>query len=104
MLNKKSNIGPLARPAVYGVAIDDDRAVITQSSTADAGPIDAPVPLRVRMVQLVLSGPRSVADLAQTLGVKEDSVSKAFHRNEGTFFVRVPDGRTFKVGALDRAH
>ncbi len=77
--------------------------MIHPADVADDAELSTKLPLRQRMQRLLQSGPRTIADIAEQLDAKPDSVEKTAKRGDGKFFTRLtgPDG-IYRVGLLEK--
>jgi hypothetical protein len=105
LFNRKLTRG--RRPAAVGFDIEyadhDGPITITSANVADNDQLSVKLPLAHRMRHLLKNGALTIAQIADGLGAKVDTVEKAAKRNDGKLFTRVPgqDG-VYRIGLLDR--
>jgi hypothetical protein len=89
--NKKNNLGRLLPPLGLSICFEDGRAVISQANLAEHEQHAAKLPLGQRLRHLLQrSGAQTIAELAEELEAKVDSVEKALKR--GKQFIRISGG------------
>lgn len=105
LFNRKQSRG--SRPAAIAFDIEygpnNGSIMIHPADVADDAELSTKLPLRQRMQRLLQSGPRTIADIAEQLDAKPDSVEKTAKRGDGKFFTRLtgPDG-IYRVGLLEK--
>lgn len=91
LFNRKANLGPQRPPVAFDVTFLTSRIAFTRVDVAGVEELADSIPLWQRLRRELLSGagkPKTYAELADTLGVKVDSVEKAVKR-KGQVFTRV---------------
>lgn len=99
LINKKSNRTGIAAPIAFDVSFADGRIRFCRRDAGEVEAVAGQMPLLYRLHQALRHGPRTVADVADEVDAKVDTVSKTFRRyaeGRGKLFVRVvgPDGVT----------
>jgi hypothetical protein len=95
LFNKKANTGPLAPPVGFAIDWRQDGIAITRTDVRDVPNLADHVSLKYRLLQELAAGARTIADLAEDVDAKPDSVRKALERGakDGAFVRFVgPDG------------
>lgn len=108
LFNRKSNLTRILPAVGYTFEFTDDSTVITRVNLADVEDLAGQLPLWQRIAHYIKAGggaPRTIAELAEALDAKPDSVKKATSlRGKGkSMFVQVPgsDGVS-RVGLVER--
>lgn len=101
--NRKANLGPKRQPIGWTIDFSDERATFTCCDPAESPELAEKMPLRQRLVAALRGGAQTIADLAEQLDAKQDSVKKNLERGLGKAFVRAPgpDG-VLRFGLLER--
>lgn len=87
--NRKSNLGALQRALGFRIAFDDDRIAIEPVNIASVDDLAGGLPLWQRMKDSVTHGPQTLAELAENLGAKVESLDRIVRRSKN-LFTRVP--------------
>jgi hypothetical protein len=87
LFNRKSNIGPLRPAAAFEIAFETERTWLRRVDVTSVDELAANLPLRQRIVPLLRDGARTIAEIAEELGEKTDSIEKTLKRSRA--FARV---------------
>lgn len=104
LYNRKSNLGPL-RPAVgFEVAFGEDSTAFRPVSVGDTRDLAVGLNLKQQIVHALKGGAKTVAELAEELEAKQDSVKRATLRGRGKLFLFLPAGAdgAQRIGLLER--
>jgi len=96
---RKFNIGPLPKSVGFEFEFGADRTNVRPIEVSDVADLAARLPVKQRMVAALRSGGMPIAELAQAIGAKRNTVQVESGRNPGLFYVE--DG---VVCLLERRH
>jgi hypothetical protein len=101
--NRKQNLGPVRSPIGWDIEFGKEATTFRRCDPADTPDLAEKMHLRHRISAALKSGSQTIADLADDLGAKQDSVKKALERGVGKDYVRMAgrDG-VFRYGLVDR--
>lgn len=88
LYHRKANLGPQRPPIAFEVAFSDERTTFSRVDPSGVEEMVESLPLWLRVKAEVSRGPKTFAEIADSLGVKVDSVEKAVKR-KGEVFARV---------------
>jgi putative DNA primase/helicase len=98
----KQNDGTRLRPVALEFAFSTERIDVRGVDPAAVDGLAQTLPLRVRMMHLLKRGPLTMAQIADELGVKPDSVLKAVNRGEAFMkLTDTPDG-VHRIALVER--
>jgi hypothetical protein len=102
LYNRKTNVGPRAKPIGYHIAFGPDRTVFTRSELMDVQDLAAKTSVASRITHLLKEGVvMTMAEIAATLEVPIDTIVKTVNRGEGKRFVKVAgEDQIFRIGLL----
>lgn len=91
---KKASTDHEPAPIAWSLSFADGRALFERTDVRDAPDLARGVPLRSRLQHALMHGPRIIADVADELEEKPDTVARVLRRYAGKQFVRQagPDG------------
>jgi hypothetical protein len=89
LYNQKANLGPLADPVGFEVEFDSERTIIRRIDLSTVSDLAVGLPLRLRIPEVLKCGTQTIAEIADELGAKPDTVHKVLTRGEGKTFVRL---------------
>lgn len=97
LFNRKSNLTKIQPAVGFQFEFTDDSTIVTRTNLADVEDLAGQLPLWQRIAHLIKAGggaPRTIADIAEELGAKPDTVKKAVSPNRArggkSMFVQVP--------------
>jgi hypothetical protein len=85
LYNRKTNLGPQLPAVGYAIDFDPDRTTFSRINVADIGELAEGLPLWQRIREMVKHGPKTLAELADELDSKPDTVKKAVQRHPNVF-------------------
>jgi hypothetical protein len=92
--NRKANLGPRRPPIGWTIDFSGDRAAFTRCDPAATPDLATALTTRQRIAAAVRGGALSIADLADRLDVKADTIEKAVKRSARVFtYIDGPAGR-----------
>jgi hypothetical protein len=94
LFNKKSNLGALLPAFGFQFRFDDDRTIVTRTNLAEVQDLSQKLPLWQRLTHVLkaASRPLTLAELADELDAKVDTVTKAVARSKAFTRVLSADG------------
>lgn len=101
VFNRKANLGRLQPAFGFRFTFDEDRTLVTRADVANVQDLADKLPLWQRIVPVVKAGPRTLVEIADALGAKVDTVTKAVTRSSLFTKVSSPDGIT-KIALVER--
>lgn len=105
LYNRKANMGPI-RPAVgFEVTFDEDSTTFRPVSVGETRDLAVGLTLKQQIVHSLKGGAKTVAELADELEAKPDSIKKTTLRGKGKLFFFLPtaDGAAQRIGLLERS-
>lgn len=88
MFNRKANLGRLQAPLAFRFEFMEDRTLVSRVDVGCVSDLAQKLPVWQRMKSELLNGARTLASLAETLGVPVDTLDRTVRRKRG-LFVRV---------------
>jgi hypothetical protein len=100
---RKHNLGPKGAAVGFAVSFRDDGIHIWPADLTDVPALAGHLPLWQRIARELRTGPKTLAQLADLLDAKQNSIEQAVLRGHHTFtkVVNFPDG-IHRVGLLER--
>lgn len=100
--NRKQNLGPLAPALGYEITFSQNETAFRRVDVADTD-LAASLTVRQRIAHALRGGSLTIADLAEQLEVKTDTIEKTVKRGAGKVFTYLPgpDG-SHRIGLLQR--
>jgi hypothetical protein len=103
LYNRKANLGAI-RPAIgYEITFAEDLTTFRRVDVADNADLATGLSIKQRIAHALRSGAMTIAELAEELDAKPDTIKKATARGKGKVFTFVPgpDG-VQRIGLLER--
>ncbi len=103
LFNRKANLGPLAPAFGYEITFEDDRSIFRTTEIANVSDLAGRLSVRQRMIRLLRSGSRTMAEIAEELGVPPNTVVTTAKRGDGKVFAKLAgvDG-VYRIGLAVR--
>lgn len=102
LLNRKSNLGPLQPALAYTFTFTADRIAVAPVAAAGVDDLVDSLPVWQRLKAAVAQTPRTLADLADALGVSAETLDRTVRRKNGLFTrVSGADGIT-RIALVER--
>lgn len=89
LYNRKTNVGPKARPVGYRIEFAEDRTAFTRVDLMDVQDLAAKVPVSTRIEHLLKGGSLTIAEIASELDLTVDTVGKTVRRGKGKRFAYI---------------
>jgi hypothetical protein len=86
LFNRKANLGPISPAVGFRVTFTHDRIDVARINVADVDDLATGLPLSARLKAALRPGPMTVAQLADELEAKTDTVKKTLDRGKGRAF------------------
>jgi hypothetical protein len=101
LYNRKTNMGPLARPTGYRIEFGEERTTFARIDLASVADLASKLSVRQRMLGLLQAGSMTMVEIASQLEVPVDTVVKTAKRGDGKVFVRLPGSNgIYRIGLL----
>jgi hypothetical protein len=89
LVHRKANLGRLQPAIGWQIDFDTARTTFKRVNLAEVQELAVKLPLWQRINHALRSGPLTIAAMAEVLGAKVDSITKAVTRSEGKYFARI---------------
>jgi len=89
LYHKKANRGRLHPPLAFQLSFSPDSITITAQEVEDVLDLAGRLPLAWRIRQALKGGAKTLAELAEDLGAKEDTIGKTLRRGRDKKFVKL---------------
>jgi hypothetical protein len=100
--NRKANLGPLQPAVGFRIEFAAMRTHVHPADLSRVGDLATGLPLRLRIREAVSHTPQTVANLAEQLGAKVDSIDRAVRRNPGLFTRAAGDDGIARIALTER--